>query len=409
MAQAAPWRAPSDVEQWLYEAKTRGDWPGYFDVLARTDLYVADSRARVDAHPGTTVLTPHWNSRTRTECLAVFTAGMLPAPVENTVFDSGELDWFAQAWTDGDPPWMVVNPGSPCEAFFRTTPEHRAVWSWHAARANGGGHPRGQIRTLYVGGALHGPVAHGLACGALLFVSNGEFWNSLANHGFGYSNEKNRLAQWWDITDQESWRGCQERLLDAEVISPVWEFVLDVRRSMALDFGGAVEVEHWRQVAERVLRHNIAAAAEPRITPEGVTAPRHRSEAEVEAQVAGVQRLIGRITRYEARFRADGLLPEGKSVRSVEAWDYGRASAMARWGVGARYCTVAEAEQAVLRAGTAARVNYRSWEEFSAGYILGRCLHFDEEEFGNWYQGVLASHRLLTTDPASPWLNIPWS
>lgn len=124
--------------------------------------------------------------------------------------------------------------------------------------------------------------------------------------------------------------------------------------------------------------------------------------------MAGVQRLIGRIARYEARFRADGLLAEGKFVRTVEAWDYGRASGMARWGLAARFCSLDEAERAVLRAGRSAQANYRSWEEFSAAYILGRCLHFDDEEFGEWYEDMLTAHRILTTDPESPWLTLPW-
>ncbi|MFI6739239.1 DUF1266 domain-containing protein [Nonomuraea sp. NPDC050451] len=81
---------------------------------------------------------------------------------------------------------------------------------------------------------------------------------------------------------------------------------------------------------------------------------------------------------------------------------------MARWGLGARYCDLAEAERAVLRAGRLSRINYRSWEEFSAAYILGRCLHFDEEEFGDWYGEMLNAHRILTTDRNSPWLNIPF-
>ena len=96
-------------------------------------------------------------------------------------------------------------------------------------------------------------------------------------------------------------------------------------------------------------------------------------------------------------------------VHSVDAWDYGRASAMARWGVAARLCSVAEAESAVIRAGRLVQVNYRSWADFSAAYALGRCLRFDQEEFGDWYEKSLRTHRALMTDPASPWLTIPWS
>lgn len=82
---------------------------------------------------------------------------------------------------------------------------------------------------------------------------------------------------------------------------------------------------------------------------------------------------------------------------------------MARWGLAARLCSLQEAESAVVRAGRLVQLNYRSWEDFSAAYILGRCLHFDEEEFGEWYETVLATHRALTTDPAGPWRTLPWT
>ncbi|MER0242870.1 DUF1266 domain-containing protein [Streptomyces sp. HSW2009] len=406
--QPSGWQPPSAVEQDLYEAKGRGDWAGYFDVLARTPLFVADSRARVDARPDSVVFTPYRDPRTRTDCLAVYTEGMLPVPVEDPVFHSGSLGWYARVWGAKDPRWLAVNPGSPCEAYFPTTTSHRAVWQQHAERAARCSQPPRRLRALYIGGPLRGPVAHGLACGALLSVSNGELWNAMAYHGGGYTAERDRLGEWWGIGSRADWQRTQDLLLRAEMTSPVWEFTLGIRRSLALDFAGAVEVDHWRQVAERALWHSAAEAAEPRITPDGVTVAQPRSDAEVRSQVAGVRRLIGRIMRYEARFRADGLLGEGKFVRSVEAWDYGRASCMARWGLGARYCTLEEAEQGVLRAGRLSQANYRSWQDFSAAYILGRCLHFDEEEFGDWYEDMAAAHQLLMSDPGSPWRNIPW-
>ncbi|MFF0450095.1 DUF1266 domain-containing protein [Streptomyces sp. NPDC004609] len=404
----ASWQAPSPTERELYEAKLRGDWSGYFDVLARNCLYMAEPRALADAVPRRMEFTPYYAPQLGHQYAAVYTEGMLPAPVADPVYFSGSLDWYARVWADSDPEWLAVNPGSPSEAFFPTSPAHRALWRRHAAGGEGRCHPRGQLRALHVGGPLHGPVAHGLACSALLFVTNGESWNSLAYHGHGYTEERRRLQEWWGITTREDWRRIQESLLNAEMVSSVWEFALQIRRSLSLDFGGSVELDHWRQVAERVIRANAEHAKEPRITADGVSPGRPREDSEVMAQVAGVQRLIGRIARYEARFRADGLLGEGQFVRTAEAWDYGRASGMARWGVGGRYCTVQEAESAVLRAGRASRMNYRSWKEFSAAYILGRCLHFDEEEFGDWYEDVLAAHRVLTTDPGSPWLNIPW-
>src|SRR5690625_2655549 len=38
---------------------------------------------------------------------------------------------------------------------------------------------------------------------------------------------------------------------------------------------------------------------------------------------------------------------------------------------------------------------YTSWAEFSAGYILGRCLHFDDGEFGHWYTTPLEVHHTM--------------
>jgi hypothetical protein len=66
-----------------------------------------------------------------------------------------------------------------------------------------------------------------------------------------------------------------------------------------------------------------------------------------------------------------------------------------RWGGGARYAGEQELHATVERAGKAVQAAYGSWPEFSAGYILGRCLHFDEETFGDWYTTVLDAHRAL--------------
>jgi hypothetical protein len=397
LAGAAPapyWRAPTEIERGLYDARTRGDWPAYFDVLAQVKLFHAMSRSQADSRQDWNFYNPvRWDPRHGVRSLVFLTDGMLPAPVPDPVFFRTDLAALAHDWPGGEA-WLAVNPGSPCEAFFPTTAAHRQVWRRHTERATIA--PGNRLRTLWSGGPLQGPVAHGLACGALLCVSNGSLWNAMGWHGTGYVGERKRLREWWEITTPAALANAVETLLAGRMSSPVWGFVLGVRRGLALDYGGVVEVDHWRQVTARVLRSRAAEGPEP------------LSEAEAEAMAAGAQRLIGRIVRYEARFRADGLLAEGRFVHSVEAWDYGRASKMARWGLGARFCTLEEAEQAVVRAGRVSRINYRSWEDFSAGYILGRCLHFDEEEFGDWYGEMLDAHRILTTDPDSPWLNIPF-
>ncbi|MFE9215348.1 DUF1266 domain-containing protein [Streptomyces lavendulae] len=398
------WTAPSAIERELYEAKSRGDWPAFLDALARAELFLPQHRAAVDADPRQARFHPSPGGAS----LAVYTRGMLPAPDAHTVYLRQSLAWFANAWDDRDPAYLAVNPGCPAEAYLTTRPEDRARWRAHWDAATSWGLPEGAVHALHTGGPLHGPVAHGLAVGAHLAVSNGEFWNALAQHGNGYTRERERMRKWWGVTDGAGWLEALRQLQNAEAVSPVWEYALRVRRVLASDFAGPVDVEHWRHAAETSLRRGAERSAEPRLTPDGVTVVEPRPAAEVEGEIAGVRRLIGRIARYEQRFRADGLLPPDGWVRSVEGWDHGRASQMARWGVATRYGTLEDAERGVLRAGETARGAYRSWADFSAGYCLGRCLHFDEEEFGDWYTSSLATHLTLTTDPASPWLNIPW-
>ncbi|MFF6993487.1 DUF1266 domain-containing protein [Streptomyces sp. NPDC008313] len=383
----------------------RGDWAGYYATLAKTRLYFQVHRDKVDADPD--FYYPHdaHDPRTGARWRVVFTDGMLPAPQPDLVFAQVSLFWLSGDWNAHRPPTLVINPGSPSEAVLPYGPPHSTEWSQIAQRL--GDQSFGmRLRGLAIGGVLHGPVAHGLACGALLCVNNGSLWNTLAWHGSGYQGERTRLREWWGITTREQWQHHLRSLLACEASSPVWEFALRLRRSIARDFGGHVDVGYWRQAVGDVLRGRPEGSVV--LTPEGVSKTEPRSGPAIDAQIEGVQRLIGRITRYEARMRADGVLDENRYVTSVDAWDLGRASKMARWGLGARFGTMQEAEAAVVQAGRTASLSYRSWQDFSAGYILGRCLHFDDEEFGDWYETMASAHRILMSDPGSPWLNLPF-
>lgn len=386
----AGWQPPSETERRLYEAKLRGDWAAYFDVLAEADLFHPMPRAEADAAPGWVSWTPYWEPRFGRYCVAYLTHGLLTVPVPDPVYCTRPLGRLARTWQDTEE-WLAINPGTPCEAFFETTPAHRAIWQRHADRVSDA--PKKALHALRVGGPLSGVVAHGLGCGALLAVTAEVPWNAMAYHGKGYPAQRRSLRDGWGLTTRADWQRHQESLLQAGVGRGAWEFVLEVRRAVAREYGGAVETAHWRQVVTRILRQHAES---------GDGGPG------TEAEIGRMQQLIGRITRYEARFRADGLLAEGRQVRSVLAWDYGRASNMARWGLAARFCDIAEAERAVIRAGRVSQAVYHSWRDFAAGFVLGRCLHFDEERFGDWYAEMVTAHRVLSNDPESPWLTVPW-
>jgi tetratricopeptide (TPR) repeat protein len=220
-----------------------------------------------------------------------------------------------------------------------------------------------------------GRLAAALAVGAHLAVGNGTPWNALR----GEPGDKELLERDWGVTDAEGWREQMDALLDASNSDPAIQMVLDQRERGTGEREWRAAIVAWcgeRDIGEETVREVVA--------------------------------LSGAILRYEARFRADGLLPPDGRVESVYGYDFGRAVNMARWGLAAGYCDADEAEKCVLTAGHRAHQVYTSWGSFSAGYVLGRMLRFDEGEFGEWYDRSLVGHRILAEDPGSPWRRMAW-
>ncbi|MFF0159067.1 hypothetical protein ACFYRY_16240 [Streptomyces sp. NPDC005263] len=121
----------------------------------------------------------------------------------------------------------------------------------------------------------------------------------MAYHGEGYPHERKALREWWGVTSRAAWQGQQRALLALDGANPVWEFALSLRRTIARDFGGHVDTAYWRDAVAHVLRDR--AAGETVITADGVTRTEPLPTADTEARIKGVQHLIGRMTRYEAR------------------------------------------------------------------------------------------------------------
>ncbi|WP_030687750.1 DUF1266 domain-containing protein [Streptomyces sp. NRRL B-1347] len=399
-ADGSPWQAPADLEEHLYELTLADDGYTYLRALAVAGLYrpvpLTDLAARPDAPPLFSIEVPDGR-----RVAQVYTAGFLPPPHPDLVYEYVTLGTLAAAWPD-DVDVLVVNTRTPCEQYFLTTDEEREVWADLHAEHHRADRLGDRIETRRTGAPAPGALLHGLACGAHLCYANGDAWNTLDWHGAGYSNEVARLEEWWGVRDREEWHAVQRRLLDREVSPWYWDFVLGARTAVATG-RGAVDPDLWRQCVEVTLRDRVVATSGPD------TPHRPGDDPELDQFVAALRALVGKVLRYEARFRADGLLPADGRVDTVAAWDIGRASKMARWGRGARYATRAELGSALEEASRAARSAYASWEEFSAGYVLGRCLHFDEEEFGSWYTTVLHAHRALTTDPDSPWHTVAFA
>ena len=225
---------------------------------------------------------------------------------------------------------------------------------------------------------VHGPVAFGLACGAHMAVNQGVAWNDLEGTGFPKLELRANLAEMWGVHDHDDWRQVTEAKL-SERTDNLEHVAVDLRRQ-----AGAFDYAGWRMAIDQAARTG------------GV--PSHSVPALVDA--------ADRISRYEERFRSDGMITG--VVPSVRVYDWGRAVNLARWGLRSGYCDRATAEHVVRRVGDLCAAHYSSWADLSAGFALGRMLFFDDEDFAVHYVTVREAHRKLLDSPDSPFNAMPW-
>ncbi|MEV7375091.1 DUF1266 domain-containing protein [Streptomyces sp. NPDC090301] len=377
------WAPPTHTERLLYEAGERDDRAAVLDALGRTRLYVLQARSQADVPGHVPPLISRRDRSARRTVVPVLTEGMLPPWHPDWVFQQTTLGRLAAAWPN-DRWWLAVNPDTPCETALPARSGDRRAW--REAGDRGGGPPRLRLLT-HAGGPLHGPVAHALALGAHLAVLNGLVWNGLGAQYEDYPTDVSRLRRPWAVHHRADFRDKLRILIATRLVGRVPESVLGIRRTLTARLGTAPAGEEWAAA--------VAAAFE-----------RDDRHGEDRAEAA---EFLRRITHYEERFRADGLLPPDGRVDTLAAFDHGRAVNVVRLALGARYCDPREAEESVLKVLEPARRAYRSWEEFSLGYLLARLIHFDEGDPEPMYRESAAVHRTLTRDPASPYRNIPWS
>ncbi|MGP3933144.1 DUF1266 domain-containing protein [Nonomuraea sp. KM88] len=384
--QGPPWVPPTDVERALFEAKSRGDWDAYVSVLLGVDTFSYKPKDRVDSRK----LVVNWLTEQGPEgkdCLVVYTRGELPPRRHDAVACEVGLPFPPEEWWGGELQGLLVNPGSPSGAYFNDAKRQRRHWKSLKKSVPKRGHDADQLLTRYTG-PLHGPLAHGLACGGHLAVHNGVIWNEIGDVYTHYEGDVETLRESWGVTDRGGWHTQVTALLEGRNSPVEPEFLLQVRSDLARQYPGSHrDPSMWQQAAAGVL-------AQKGMGPPGIDA---------------MMQLIGRIARYEDRFRADGILPPDGYVTSALGYDFGRAVNFARWGLSARFAEPFEVEQVVTKAGELTRQVYETWESFSAGYVLGRVLRFDDEAFGHMYGSALTPHRILTQDPGSPWRNIPFA
>lgn len=94
--------------------------------------------------------------------------------------------------------------------------------------------------------------------------------------------------------------------------------------------------------------------------------------------------------------------------RGILAWDLARSIALCRWGYLCGYITEAEAWQLMMPAALMMQKNYKSWDQMSAEYLVGRQFWSDSIYREGEFKLLRIRHRLLH-DPASPWVKLAWN
>ncbi|WP_435108976.1 DUF1266 domain-containing protein [Nocardiopsis synnemataformans] len=238
-------------------------------------------------------------------------------------------------------------------------------------------------------GFFQGPMAHALASGAHMPTANGGVWNAVHSSCSccDAQDERDKLRDSWGVTDHAGWDRALRGLTDDARPATALSIVLDLRAwNMALTPGWAFDPSTWPDLITRWCREQGAA---PGLYEELVAA-------------------AAQVWEYEERMVRDGVLPPGTPVRTARAYDFGRAVNLARWGVNAGYADERTAHAHILRAGGQSMRYHGSWQEMSAGFVLGRAMAFDEGSFGPYYTDSVRAHAVLAKDPRSPWLHLPW-
>ncbi|MFD4028740.1 DUF1266 domain-containing protein [Streptomyces sp. NPDC058576] len=377
--------APTGIERALSAAVGAGSADAVVDLLARTRLYVLVARLHADIPGWTAPLPMIRDESTRRTCVPVLTPGMLPPWHPEWVFREVSLGELARTWPY-DVRRLAVNHGTPYAAMVDARPGR--LKAWLRAEERSGGREHGRLLTDS-GGPLHGPLAHGLALGAHLAVTNGLVWNQLGAAYEDYATDRARLRSPWGIPHRAEYRDRLASLMKNQLVGRVQEAALRTRHTLAARLGRTPAHEEW---SEALARTFSARDADDR---------------------ALAERSLHHIARYEERLRADGALAPDGRVDTLAAFDLGRAVNVVRLALGARYIDPYEAEQDVLRVGGLARGSYSSWTDFSLGYLMARIVHRAEDDGPEaaeaTYRQSLAEHRILTQDPTSPYRNLPWS
>jgi hypothetical protein len=227
-------------------------------------------------------------------------------------------------------------------------------------------------------GPLYGPLAQGLALGALRALSTPDLWNTLSAVGSDGAARRGLLTA-WGIEGADDWFTTMTSLIGlTEFIET--ESMLDSRaKSIARGgFSPSQFEEVWR---DWLTDHDY----------------------DDDAYEATHERLAA-ITAVDEILCDSGLLAPGGHVGTVGGYSLTWAVYLARLGVTAGYCTQTQAAELILTARDRAAQVFASWTEFAVSAVGGSLLH---EDIAGFVDLRRTAATLLTVDH-SPWRALPF-
>lgn len=390
---------PTDQDRVLADAAARDDAAAYLAALAQGPLFALVAHGvspRVDGTPHRAAVDRTRRLRTRTRpargpAIVLLTRGGVEVhaaagPADRTRVlralggeQLAPLPGRTAVVVDPDTPWGRVLPVGEVHGAL-------AAAGWTFARDHARYHRLWALRPVDRGSTS---LRHALALGAVRQVLNGKAWNECGPWGLDLAAERRRFAAWWDVHDEEQWRGVVASLGSLRFTRAA-DPLLALREKLR-DRQGHVDVAAWERVSRGWdTAHDVG--------PE-----------ESDARVAELRR----VDAYEGLMREHGVLGAREQVRSLVAWDLGRGVNVVRDGLCAGWCEPDEAERLAIGFSDLARRCYRSWAEFGAAFTLARLLWSDDQwaALPDSARGVADSIAPLATlraDAHSPWSTLPF-
>ena len=245
-----------------------------------------------------------------------------------------------------------------------------------------------------------------LTYGAVLFTRNTESCRTLRLRA-DKSKVIAALASWWSIRNRED---AISTVKDLSAANRHTLFADDVYKTLVLNGRlSPLRPEDLRNITglENAYQSTIDRVSDSVVNPDKMTdEEKGIFQDRVRSELAA--RINAGIECY--RTARDMLIYLGYSerelarIKSTAAWDFGRASVIARDSVKTRYMEENEAWEFMRTAADNAARLYSDWREYLAGYVFGRALGY-----GSNSKDIYAVLRFLLNNKNSPFREVSFS